>query len=104
MAQLPYSNPLSPITSNGAPSLPEGSVNATHFDSYGVGGYQEVYNLSDLLFTVPANTYGKILYSANTIPINYYKGSGTSYSYDTLILNSDNVSSGRRKQIGRAHV
>jgi len=97
MAQFPYSNPSSPIISNGAASLPESSVNATHFDSYGVGGYQEVYNLSDLLFTIPSNTYGKILYSGNTIPINFYKGSGTSYSYNTLVLNSDNISSGRRK-------
>jgi hypothetical protein len=97
MAQLPYSNPSSPFTSNGTPSLPQSSVGATHFDVFGVGGYQEVYNISDLYFTIPPNTYGQILYSGNSIPINYYKGSGTSYSYDTLILNSDNISSGRRR-------
>jgi hypothetical protein len=57
----------------------------------------EVYNVSDLYYTIPSNTYGVIQYSGNTIPINFSKGSGTTFSLDTLILNSDNISSGRRR-------
>ena len=59
----------------------------------------QVYNVSDLYYTVPSGFYGLVQYSGNVIPINFVKGSGTSYSYNVLTLNSDNISSGR-KQLG----
>jgi hypothetical protein len=97
MSSLNYKNPLSPLRALGPQSVSPEQFIGTHFSTEGVGGYMEVYNVSDLYYTVPPSTYGTILYSGNTIPINFYKGSGTSFSYDTLTLNSDNLSSGRKK-------
>jgi len=97
MSQLPYKNPVSPVQTVGTPSVSNTALYGTHFSIYGVGGFMEVYNVSDLYYTVPSGTYGTIEYSGNTIPINFSKGSGTTFSLDTLILNSDNISSGRRR-------
>lgn len=95
MSQLNSTYPSSPFKVRTAPSLDVNSINGTNFSIYGVGGYMEVYNISDLYFTVPSGVTGQIFYSANTIPINFYYGTG--YSNNSLILNSDNISSGRRK-------
>jgi hypothetical protein len=97
MSQLPYKNPISPVQTVGTPSVSNTALYGTHFSIYGVGGFMEVYNVSDLYYTVPSGTYGTVEYSGNTIPINFSKGSGTTFSVDTLILNSDNISSGRRR-------
>jgi hypothetical protein len=97
MSSLNYKNPLSPLRALGTQSVSPEKFIGTHFSTEGVGGYMEVYNVSDLYYTVPPSTYGTIQYSGNTIPINFYKGSGTSFSYDVLTLNSDNLSSGRKK-------
>ena len=83
MSSFPYINPTSQNQLSIPYSVPNGYVNGTHFSIYGVGGYMEVHNLSDLYL------------SAGTIPINLqYDLSG---NVTTLILNNDNVSSGRRK-------
>jgi len=95
MSQLNSTYPSSPFKVRTAPSLDVNSINGTNFSIYGVGGYMEVYNISDLYFIVPSGVTGQIFYSANTIPINFYYGTG--YSNNSLILNSDNISSGRRK-------
>ena len=97
MSNLPYKNPISPIQVLGTPSVRNTDLFGTHFSVYGVGGYMEVYNVSDLYYTIPSNTYGLIKYSGNTIPINFSKGSGTTFSLDSLALNSDLISSGRRR-------
>jgi hypothetical protein len=97
MSDLPYKNPISPIQVIGTSSVRNTDLFGTHFSVYGVGGYMEVYNVSDLYYTIPSNTYGIIQNSGNTIPINFFKGSGTSFSIDTLTLNSDLISSGRRR-------
>ena len=97
MSNLNYQNPLSPLRVLGTQSVNSDQFIGTHYSTLGVGGYMEVYNISDLYYTVPGGQYGTIQYSGNTIPINFYKGSGTSFSYNTLTLNSDNISSGRKK-------
>ena len=97
MSNLPYKNPISPIQEYGTPSVRNTDLFGTHFSVYGVGGYMEVYNVSDLYYTIPSNTYGVIQFSGNTIPINFSKGSGSTFSIDTLTLNSDLISSGRRR-------
>lgn len=97
MSSLNYQNPLSPLRALGTQSVNSDQFIGTHYSTLGVGGYMEVYNISDLYYTVPGGQYGTIKYSGNTIPINFYKGSGASFSYDTLTLNSDNISSGRKK-------
>ncbi len=83
MSSFPYINPTSQNQISVPYSVPNGYTNGTHFSIYGVGGYMEVHNLSDLYL------------SAGTIPINaQYDLSG---NVTSLILNNDNVSSGRRK-------
>ena len=59
-----------------------------------IGGYMEVFNISDLKFTVDGT--GSIQSSGNTIPINYTKRT-LPFLNDTLALNNDNLSSGRRR-------
>lgn len=97
MSSLNYKNPLSPLRALGTQSVNSDQFIGTHYSTLGVGGYMEVYNISDLSYTIPGGQYGTIKYSGNTIPINFYRGSGTSFSYNTLTLNSDNISSGRKK-------
>jgi hypothetical protein len=72
-------------------------VFGTHFSTNGTGGYMEVFSISGLTYEIPSGQTGSIEYSGNTIPINFIKGNGAAYSPNVLILNSDNISSGRRK-------
>jgi hypothetical protein len=89
--------PVSPITSFGNPSVPNGSTIGTNFSILQTGGYMEIYSLSGLTYTIPPATTGVIEFSGNSIPIQFTKGAGSIFSPDVLTLNSDNISSGRRK-------
>ncbi len=89
--------PVSPINVLGNPSVPSGSVFGTNYSILQTGGYMEVFNLSDLSYIIPPATTGTIQFTGNTIPIQFSKGSGSFFSPDVLTLNSDNISSGRRK-------
>jgi surface protein len=89
--------PVSPITSFGNPSVPNGSTFGTNFSILQTGGFMEVFTLSGLTYTIPPATTGIIEFSGNSIPIQFTKGSGSVFSPDVLTLNSDNISSGRRK-------
>jgi len=91
---FPYKNPLSSTQLTGANSVAAGKVFGTNFSVLQTGGYMEVYSLSDLGWTTN-NATGNIEYSGNTIPIQFSKGFGA--SPNTLTLNSDNISSGRRR-------
>jgi len=97
MANFQYKNPLSPIQVLGPQSVSRTSTFGTNFSILGTGGYMEVYSLTDLDFVIPIGQTGFIEYSANTIPIEFNKGTGTIFSPDVLTLNSDNMSSGRRR-------
>ena len=57
----------------------------------------EVYYLQDLIWSFGNVTQGSVQLSANTIPIEFSKGLNNAFSRDTLSLNSDNISSGRRR-------
>ena len=89
--------PISPLTSFGPSSVQSGKPYGTNFSIYSVGGFMEVYSLSDLLYTIPTGFTGNIEFTGNTIPIQFTKGSGSVFSPDVLTLNSDNISSGRRR-------
>ncbi|NBP66146.1 MAG: hypothetical protein EBU66_16000, partial [Bacteroidetes bacterium] len=89
--------PVSPITSFGNPSVPNGATFGTNFSILQTGGYTEVFSLSGLTYTIPSGNTGIIEFSGNSIPIQFTKGAGTVFSPDVLTLNSDNISSGRRK-------
>jgi hypothetical protein len=92
-----YKNPLTPEQLNGSQSVSRTETFGTNFSVLGIGGFMEVYNISDLDFTIPPSTTGPIELSGNTIPISFLKGSGPPFSYDVLTLSSDNISSGRRR-------
>ena len=94
---FPYKNPISPIQVLGPQSVNRDVVFGTHFSTNGTGGYMDVFSISGLTYEIPSGQTGSIEYSGNTIPINFIKGTGVAYSPDVLILNSDNISSGRRK-------
>jgi len=92
-----YKNPISPLTILGNLTVTRTDVFGTNFSVLGTGGYMEVYTLNDLYYTIPSGATGLIEYSSNTIPIQFNKGIGTVFSPDVLTLNSDNISSGRRR-------
>ena len=92
-----YKNPITPEQLKGAQSVSRSSTQGTNFSILGIGGYVEVYNLTDLIYTIPSGTTGPIQFSGNSLPITFTKGTGSSFSLDVLTLNSDNISSGRRR-------
>jgi hypothetical protein len=97
MSNLNYKNPLSPLISTGSQSLLRSSTFGTTFSVLNTGGFMEVYTLNDLVYTIPPSFVGDVEFTGNTIPIQFYKGNGGTFSFDTLTLNSDNISSGRRR-------
>lgn len=97
MSNFPYKNPITPEQLNGGQSVGRSETFGTNFSVLEIGGFMEVYNISDLIFTIPSGTTGPIELSGNTIPIEFVKGTGASFSPDVLTLQSDNISSGRRR-------
>lgn len=91
-----YKNPISPVVLTGPFSVPITSDVGTNFSVLGIGGYQEVYTLDDLKFIIPSGTTGDVLFSGNTIPIQLAISPVPGLP-DTLVLNSDGISSGRRR-------
>ena len=66
-----YQNPTSDVVLNGPDSVSLDNNTGTNFSVYNIGGYMEVYSVTDLDFVIPSGSSGTILYSGNTIPINY---------------------------------
>ena len=91
-----YKNPLSSTQLTSQESVGRSKVYGTNFSVLQTGGYMEVYTLNDLIFTIPNGSTGLIQFTGNTIPINYSKRA-LAFLPDTLTLNSDNISSGRRR-------
>jgi len=94
---MSFLNPISPIQVGGQSSVNRNFPFGVTFSNSIVGGYMQVNYLTDLIYTIPSGTTGNIEYSGNSIPINFLKGTGSFWSPDVLTLNSDNLSSGRRK-------
>lgn len=96
MSQFQYKNPIVNSQVTGADSVENRQTyNATNFSVYNVGGYMEVWNLSDLEYTFSGQT-GFVELSANTIPVKFNKAS-TSTLPDSIELYNDGISSGRRR-------
>lgn len=91
-----YKNPISATLLTGTNSVGREKVFGTNFSVLQTGGYMEVYTLDDLAFVVPSGDTGLIEFTGNTIPVNYSKRT-LPFLPDTLTLNSDNISSGRRR-------
>ena len=97
MSNLPYKNPISPLQVYGSSTVDRSKTFGTSFSVLNTGGFMEVYSLSDLNYTIPTGQTGNIEFTGNTIPVQFKKGSGSVFSPDVLTLNSDNISSGRRR-------
>ena len=91
-----YKNPLTSSQLDASSSVARDKVFGTGFSVLQIGGYMEVYTLADLDFTIPEGETGLIEFTGNTIPINYSKRA-LSFLPDTVNLNSDNISTGRRR-------
>ena len=91
-----YKNPTSTTNLTGSNAVERQKVFGTNFSVLQTGGYMEVYTLDDLKFTVPSGETGLIEFTGNTIPIQYNKRT-LGFLPDNLTLNSDNISSGRRR-------
>ena len=93
---FPFRNPTAASSLTAPEAVGLTTVQGTNFSVLQVGGFMEVYYLSDLSLTFAGT--GAQTNSANTIPIQISLGAGTPLSpAATLTLNSDNVSSGRRR-------
>ena len=57
---VPYKNPLTSSQLSGPNSISRTSTFGTNFSVLDIGGYMEVYYLSDLSLTLTANTYPRI--------------------------------------------
>lgn len=91
-----YKNPKSSVVLSGPNSVNTDSNTGSNFSSFQVGGFYEVFKLSDLNFTIPSGSTGTILYSGNTIPIDFSYNAPNN-SPNVVNLYSDGISSGRRK-------
>jgi len=99
MMSLDYKNPTSSTIIGGPISVTRDDDTGTNFSVNSVGGYMEVYNLSDLVWTIPNDILingGQVLYSGNTIPISFNYNVPYSLS-NQLNINNDSISSGRRR-------
>ena len=89
-----YKNPLSTDIVNGTLSVIRTDTKGTTFSSGLVGGYTEVWALSDLDFRIIGT--GNIREEANRIPIEYYQRIAP-FQSNQITLNNDLISSGRRR-------
>ena len=94
---FPYKNPISSQQLSNVDSVTRAVTFGSNFSVLQTGGYMEVYSLSDLNWSTYGIASGAVNNSGNTIPITFTKGTGSAFSRDILTLNSDNISSGRRR-------
>jgi len=92
---FPYKNPITGQQSDGPISITRNAVQGTNFSVLGVGGYMEVYNLSELNLVFSGTGTQEL--SGNTVPIQLTIGTNNTFNPTLLTLNSDNISSGRRR-------
>lgn len=92
---FPYKNPVANVTLTAPEGVAINSFVGTNFSVSQIGGYQEVYYLNNLELGFSGTGLQQL--SGNTIPIQISIGTNTGLSYTTLTLNSDNISSGRRR-------
>ena len=94
-----YKNPVSSTTLQAPDSVLRTADTGTNFSVLGIGGYMEVYYLSNLDWVIPPDTLlygGPVLYSGNSIPISFVYNVPNSVN-NILNINNDSISSGRRR-------
>jgi len=92
---LNYINPITSAQLTGAETVARTAVFGGTFSVSNIGGYMEVYRLSDLEYSLVGSAGSTVEYSGNTIPIQFKLPLGP--IPPVLTLNSDNISSGRRR-------
>ncbi len=90
-----YQNPLAGVIENQYIGVSRDSTAGNTFSVLNVGGYMEVWTLNNLNYSTFGAT-GTISNSGNTIPIAFYKRPAPTIT-DRVTLNSDGISSGRRR-------
>jgi hypothetical protein len=90
-----YQNPLAGVIENQYIGVARDSTAGNTFSVLNVGGYMEVWTLNNLNYSTFGAT-GNIANSGNTIPIAFYKRPAPTIT-DRVTLNSDGISSGRRR-------
>lgn len=91
-----FRSPLSSVQLTDTQSVSREKTFGTSFGSSMIGGYHEVYSLSDLDYVIPTGVTGSIEYTGNTIPVKYSVKT-LPFLPNTLTVNSDGISSGRRR-------
>lgn len=91
-----YKNPITSIQVSDSVSIDREKTIGTNFSILQVGGYMEVYTLNDLNYVIPTGVTGIVEFTANTIPVKYSVKTQP-FLPDSITLNSDNISSGRRR-------
>jgi hypothetical protein len=92
---FPYKNPISGQQVDGEISISRSSVQGTNYSVLGVGGFMEVYHLNDLLLNFSGTGLQQL--ESNIIPVNLTIGTNNTFNPTFITLNSDNISSGRRR-------
>ena len=94
-----YKNPVSSTVLQAPDSVYRQSDTGTNFSVLGIGGYMEVYYLSNLDWVIPEQTLidgGQVLYSGNSTPISFFYN--TPFTLPNILnINNDSISSGRRR-------
>jgi hypothetical protein len=93
---IPYKNPTSGVVVSSPSSVLRTDTFGTTFSVTNTGGYMEVWTLSDLNYSTFGGT-GNINNSGNTIPVTFFNSSNPISISNRLTLNSDAISSGRRR-------
>ncbi len=78
-----YKNPTSGAIVAGPFSVERDNDSGVMFSVNSIGGYQEVWSLDDLNWTIPIDTYndgGLVSYSGNVIPISFVSGGYVPYN------------------------
>lgn len=98
-----YKNPTSSTLIAGPVSVERTASTGVNFSVNTVGGYMEVFYLSDLNWVIPQDVYdggGEVNFSGNVIPISFISGGYVPYNppvINQLNLFNDGISSGRRR-------
>lgn len=94
MSFFNYKNPISSEIAVGSLTVDRDDTKGTTFSVSLIGGYMEVWSLDDLKYNIYGT--GNIEDERNRIPIQYYERLFGGQS-NTLTINNDLISSGRRR-------
>lgn len=89
-----YRNPQTATQLNAPESVNPNKFYGTNFSVLGVGGFVEVFTTNDLIYVVHSASLGPVEFDGNIILLELNINTPNP---NLLTLNSDNISSGRRR-------